>query len=149
VQKQIALLGDCSLANQGKAEIAGYDDPAKPIAACDRTGGFIYVLAPQYFSGTEVKKAQSLYDSSQGYLVQLDFDGKGTTDFGKLTTAVTSLASPLNQVAIVLDGVVESAPSIQNAILGGQAQIAGGSANPFTHADTDALAKTLNEATLP
>jgi preprotein translocase subunit SecD len=149
VTKQIALLGDCSSTTLNKAEAAGYDDPAKPIAACDRNGGVIYVLAPAYMSGNEVKKAQSLYDSTQGYLVQLNFTGKGTTDFGKITTAVTSLTSPLNQVAIVLDGVVESAPNIEQAIDGGTAQITGGTGSPFTQADTDSLAQILNFGSLP
>lgn len=149
VQKQVQLLGNCSQLNAGKAEAAGYDDPAKPIAACDRTGAFIYVLAPQYMSGTEVKKAQALYDSAQGYLVQLNFSGTGTRDFGKMTAAVTSLQQPLNQVAIVLDGVVKSAPTIQTAIYGGTAQITGGTGSAFTQADTDSLAKDVNAAALP
>ena len=51
---------------------------------------------------------------------------------------MTSLPSPLNQVAIVLDGVVQSAPTINEAIDGGQAQITGGSASsPFTQTETD------------
>jgi preprotein translocase subunit SecD len=148
VEKQISLLGRCSKASQGKVEAAGYDDPTKPIAACDRNSSQIYILAPAYMSGNEISKAQSLYDATQGYLVQLNFTGKGTTDFGKLTSAVNSLSSPLNQVAIVLDGVVESAPTIESAIVGGNAQITGGTGTPFTQADTDALAKTLNAASL-
>jgi preprotein translocase subunit SecD len=133
-----------------KAEAAGYDDPAKPIAACDRAGGVIYILAPAYMQGSEVKKATSGYDATQGYLVQLNFTGKGASDFGKLTTAVNTLPPPLNQIAIVLDGVVESAPAInQGPILGGNAQITGGSGNPFTQKDTDSLAQILNFGSLP
>ena len=48
----------------------------------------------------------------------------------------------------MLDGVVESAPTIQTAIDGGTAQITGGTGG-FTQADTDSLAQILNFGALP
>jgi preprotein translocase subunit SecD len=117
----------------------------QPIAACERDGKTAYILAPVAMSGTDVKSAQALDDATQGWLVQLSFTGKGTTDFGSLTGAVTSLAQPLNRLAMVMDGVVQSAPSIEQAISGGSAQITGGNEG-FTQAQVLSLAKELNSS---
>ena len=62
-----------------------------------------------------------------------------------LTQRVTSLAAPQNQVAIVLDGVVVSAPRINEAIPSGNAQITGS----FTQQDATDLANILKYGALP
>jgi preprotein translocase subunit SecD len=77
--------------------------------------------------------------------VSLTFNGEGTSAFGALTSRVTSLASPLNQVAIVLDGLVVSAPSINEAIPSGNAQITGS----FTQVEAEDLANVLKYGALP
>jgi hypothetical protein len=56
-----------------------------------------------------------------------------------VTQRVTSLQPPLNQVAIVLDGVVITDPSINEAIPTGQAEITGG----FTQTTARELASNL------
>jgi preprotein translocase subunit SecD len=58
---------------------------------------------------------------------------------------VTSLPSPANQVAIVLDGLVVSAPSINEAIPSGSAQITGS----FTKVEAEDLANVLKYGALP
>ena len=62
-----------------------------------------------------------------------------------VTIAVVDLPQPQNQVAIVLDGVVVSAPRINEAILGGQAQITGS----FTQLEAQDLANVLKYGSLP
>ena len=86
-----------------------------------------YILAPAEVLGTQVSSAEAGYDPSQGlaWFVSLTFNGDGTKAFGALTSRVTSLQSPLNQVAIVLDSLVVSAPRINEAIPSGNAQITG------------------------
>jgi len=147
IDKQVSALGHCTKDKLNAVEALALDDPAQPLAACARDGSQIYILAPSYMSGKDVKNASSVDDATQGWLVQLNFTGSGADHFGTLTTAVTSLATPLNQVAVVLDGVVESAPVIEQAITGGQAQITGGTGG-FTQTDTDALAQVLNFGSL-
>ncbi|MDX6254359.1 MAG: preprotein translocase subunit SecD [Frankiales bacterium] len=147
IQKQVTALGNCTKDKLNAVEALQLDDPAQPLAACARDGSQIYILAPSYMTGKDVKSASSMNDATQGWLVQLNFTGAGADHFGTLTTKVTSLASPLNQVAVVLDGVVESAPVIQQAITGGNAQITGGTGG-FTQADTEALAQVLNFGSL-
>ena len=62
-----------------------------------------------------------------------------------MTTRVTSLPSPQNQAAIVLDGLVVSAPRINEAINSGSAQITGN----FTQTDATDLSNKLKYGALP
>ncbi|CAN2198719.1 SecD Preprotein translocase subunit SecD [Candidatus Nanopelagicaceae bacterium] len=136
---------DCSkLENQ---QGTGADSPAETIVACSRTGISKYILAPAEVLGQQVSKASAGIDQqgSAGWYVSLTFNGQGTTAFGALTSRVTSLASPLNQVAIVLDGLVVSAPSINEAIPSGNAQITGS----FTQTEAEDLANVLKYGALP
>jgi preprotein translocase subunit SecD len=136
---------DCSqLANQ---QGTGADSPAETIVACSRTGSSKYILAPAEVLGQQVSKAAAGIDQqgSAGWFVSLTFNGEGTSAFGALTSRVTSLASPLNQVAIVLDGLVVSAPSINEAIPSGNAQITGS----FTQVEAEDLANVLKYGALP
>jgi preprotein translocase subunit SecD len=144
VAQEVNALGNCA---QPTALVV--DDPSQPIAACHRTGGAVYVLGPVSIRGDEVKLATAQYDASQGYLVVLSLTSKGSSDFARLTAKVSSLASPLNQVATVVDGVVESAPTIEESITGGSAEITGGDRAPFTKADVTRLAEQINAATTP
>ncbi len=136
---------DCSkLENQ---QGTGADSPAETIVACSRTGASKYILAPAEVLGQQVSKAAAGIDQqgSAGWFVSLTFNGEGTSAFGALTSRVTSLASPLNQVAIVLDGLVVSAPSINEAIPSGNAQITGS----FTQVEAEDLANVLKYGALP
>jgi preprotein translocase subunit SecD len=81
--------------------------------------------------------------------VRLDFNSAGTTSFCDLTSRITSLPSPRNQGAIVLDNQVISNPVPNAALCGGSASITGGSGNPFTAASSKALADQLKFGALP
>lgn len=136
---------DCSqLANQ---QGTGADSPSETIVACSRTGASKYILAQAEVLGQQVSKASAGIDQqgSAGWFVSLSFNGEGTSAFGALTGRVTSLASPLNQVAIVLDGLVVSAPSINEAIPSGNAQITGS----FAQTEAEDLANVLKYGALP
>jgi preprotein translocase subunit SecD len=58
---------------------------------------------------------------------------------------VTSLPEPTNQVAIVLDGIVQSSPRINEAIPSGTAEITGS----FTQVEAQDLANVLKYGALP
>ena len=136
---------DCSkLANlQG----TGNDAPTDTIAVCDRAGTTKYILAPAEVLGRQISKASAGIDTQGGnvWYVSLTFNGEGTTAFGALTTRVTTLAQPLNQVAIVLDGLVVSSPRINEPIPSGNAQITGS----FTQLEAQDLANVLKYGALP
>jgi len=126
---------------------SGADAPGDTIVACDRAGLTKYILAPAEVLGRQISKASAGLDAQSGsaWYVSLTFNGEGTTAFGAITSRVTSLAAPLNQVAIVLDGLVVSAPRINEAIPSGNAQITGS----FTQLEAQDLANVLKYGALP
>lgn len=122
-------------------------DATKFVATCDREGGSKYVLAPARVLGTQISKAvPELPQQGIGaWQVSLTLNGKGASDFASVTGEITKNASPKNQLGIVLDGMVFSAPSVNEAILGGRAVITG----DFTQKTATDLANVLKYGALP
>jgi preprotein translocase subunit SecD len=141
-------------ANKTAIKAAALALPTDYIATCDTTNQIKYLLGPSEVDGTDVKSAQSVPVTANGtvtggWQVLLSFDAKGTKDFATATQTLYqqfSSQTGSGQFAIVLDGVVQSAPAVnQGAITGGQAQITG----QFTQSQTDTLATVLNYGALP
>jgi SecD/SecF fusion protein len=84
-------------------------------------------------SGERVSSAGASYEKD-GWVVHLRFDAEGAKQFGNITAANVH-----HRFAIVLDGVIQSAPVIQDAIYGGDAQITG----RFTEDEARGLASVL------
>jgi preprotein translocase subunit SecD len=105
--------------------------PGDPLAGC-------YFVGPTLLNGRRVSTASAQYDSGQGWLVLVKFRGD---DF------VKDVATPEvnKQVAIVLDGVVQSAPTINPGITGKTVQITGN----FSQSDAKNLALVLKYGALP
>jgi preprotein translocase subunit SecD len=135
---------DCTTA--ASLQGTGTDDPATAITACSKEGTK-YILAPAEVLGRQISKASAGIDTQAGsaWSVSLTFNGEGTSAFGALTARVTSLPEPTNQVAIVLDGIVQSSPRIIQAIPSGTAQITGS----FTQVEAQDLANVLKYGALP
>jgi preprotein translocase subunit SecD len=136
---------DCS--NAKNRQGGGGDNPNAALVTCNRDGTAKYILAPAEVLGSDVSKATAAIDQQggSGWYVLLNFTGNGTSKFGAMTTRVTKLASPQNQAAIVLDGLVISAPRINEAIVSGSAQITGN----FTQTAATDLANVLKYGALP
>ena len=136
---------DCTIAENRQG--GGGDNPDAILVGCDRAGVSKYILGPAEVLGRQVTKASALIDptTASGWYVTLDFNGEGTTKFGAMTTRLTALPSPQNQAAIVLDGLVYSAPRINEAINTGTAQITGS----FSQEDATDLANVLKYGALP
>ncbi len=87
-------------------------------------------------SGDAIVDAKADYDQQSGRpLVSMTMDNDGARIWAELTKKNIGHA-----VAIVLDGVVYSAPNVQTEITGGRSQITGN----FTTEDTRDLASVLN-----
>src|SRR5437588_626221 len=84
-------------------------------------------------SGDRVSNAGASYERD-GWVVHLRFDSEGAKKFGDITAAHVH-----HRFAIVLDGAIQSAPVIQDAIYGGDAQITG----RFTEEEARGLASVL------
>src|SRR5438105_557778 len=69
--------------------------------------------------GDRVTESHAYY-GNEGWAVQLKFDGEGAKTFGRITEQYKG-----HRFAIVLDGVIQSAPVIRDAIYGGDAIITG------------------------
>ena len=129
------------------------DDPKLWLGTCEKTGAAKYNLQPAFIQGTNVTNANAvLPQNGVGWVVSLEFDSEGASALAKASTELTALpecgtagANPCNAFAIVLDGVVVSAPRFNEAILGGSAQIEGN----FTAQEAKDLANVLKYGALP
>ncbi|WP_177204508.1 MULTISPECIES: protein translocase subunit SecD [unclassified Streptomyces] len=123
--------------------------PEQPIVACGQTPQGLwekYLLGPAEVDGKDVDDAQGVLDPTRGqWIVQLEFSGAGSKKFADTTTKLASQGDPNNRFAIVLDGEVVSAPSVDQPITGGQAEISGS----FNQKSAQDLGNILSYGALP
>ncbi|MFZ0324687.1 MAG: hypothetical protein WAN48_11220 [Actinomycetes bacterium] len=136
----LVVLGLClSLSTQAtdcRSKTVAADEPGQ---FCDEQGG-MYRLGPTAIDAASVSTAEAVVVAgSTSDVVQIQFDDSGTTVFAALTAALVRKGPPRNQLAIVVDRTVVSAPEVQEEITSGMAQIVGG----FTAAEAQALADRL------
>ena len=135
---QFQASGGCQ---QGATSVMG-DDPATPLITCDEDG-IAYLLSPAMIEGTQLDDAGAAIPQQQvNYVVTLSFDGEGTEVFADISNA---LVGTEKQFAIVLDGQVLSAPTMEGRILDGNAQISG----DFNETTANSLATSLRYGSLP
>jgi len=123
------------------------DVPDQLLITCSQDGRSKYLLDKTAVQGTNIDGATAGL-RSQGvgeWIVNLNFDGEGTKLFSATTQALVGKQPPANQFAIVLDGLVVSAPAVNEAITGGQAEISGS----FTQTTATDLANVLKFGALP
>jgi preprotein translocase subunit SecD len=134
--KLVDLTADPAQVAQGIAP-PGSEVLRYPSAA----GGRIAVKRRVMVSGDELNNAQQGFDpQNNAPVVDLTFNSQGGRKFGRATSE--NVNKPF---AIILDGVVLSAPNINEPILGGRAQISGG----FTVETANELAISLRSGKLP
>lgn len=123
------------------------DDPTKWIVTCDKEGQAKYLLQPAFLRGTNVTDASATLpqNGGGGWQVDLTFDTEGAKALATTSSKLVTQSPPQNQFGIVLDGLVQSSPVFQQAILGGQAQITG----KFTVEQARDLANVLKYGALP
>ena len=84
-------------------------------------GGAILVADKAVMQGDSISDAKVDFDQTGiAPMISLSFNNKGAREFADLTQAHVG-----EQLAIVLDGEVLSAPNIREAIMGGKAEITG------------------------
>lgn len=140
---------DC---NDFKNFTGGNEQPADEyIATCGSDGGVKFLLAPVEVRGSSIKSARAgLETNSQGqqinrWAVFTEFNDEGAENLKTLTNRITPLQAPFNQFAIVLDGLVLSAPRSQSAIPDGRSMITG----DYTAETSKELANKLKFGALP
>lgn len=127
------------------------DDPDGPLVTCSTDGLGKFVLGPVDVEGTQVSSATSGLEvtsagvTTNNWVVSIEFGSEGTTEFADTSRRLVALQPPQNQFGIVLDGLVISAPRMNQIIPNGQAQISGS----FTRESANTLANQLNFGSLP
>ncbi|MFD9435839.1 protein translocase subunit SecD [Streptomyces sp. NPDC060002] len=123
--------------------------PEDTTVACGESDKvwYKYLLGPAAVDGTEVDKAQAVYDTqtAAGWQVTMDFNKSGAKKFATITGQLAQNTQPQNEFGIVLDGNVVSSPYVSSSITGGQAQISGS----FTQEEAQGLANMLSYGALP
>ena len=126
------------------------------LITCDIGSTAKYLLGPAFVQGTDVDGASATLptNGAGGWEVNIDLKGGKATDILRdATTALVKLpqdsgttpGQPTSNFAIVLDGTVQSAPYVQGAIPGGNAQISG----TFTQKEAQQLASIVKFGALP
>jgi preprotein translocase subunit SecD len=130
---------------------AQYNNRNIQIVSCDSAHNK-FVLDEAHVVGDMIASASATpqTNSASAWQVLLNFKGDGTKAFGDLTTTMYdkygTSGSPLDDLAVVLDGQVVSFPAInQGPITGGQAQITGN----FSQNTATTLANQLSYGALP
>jgi len=92
--------------------------------------------------GSIIRRSRDNSQDGLTYMVDMTFTEEGGVKFGDLTKKISegNTQGSLGQLAIVLDGVLQSAPTVQKPIYGGSAQITGN----FSREEAKGLANVLN-----
>ena len=107
----------------------------------------IYQLGPAELTGKGVSSAQASYQQGgDGWGVDVKLNGKGLDAFNGMAAKQYGQPSPTNQVAITLDGVVQSAPAFQTSHFDNNGVRISGS---FTQSEAEDLARLLRFGALP
>ncbi|WP_091179632.1 protein translocase subunit SecD [Microlunatus flavus] len=118
----------------------------QPLFSCSREGDQKFLLGPTLIEGNQLSSASAgIPQNGIEWVVNLQFNGEGSTAFENATRALAAKSDPMNRFSIVLDGKSISAPSVNTAIPGGAAQISGG----FTQQSATDLANVLKYGALP
>ena len=125
----------------------GLDDENQYLLTCQEDGLYKYVLAPAALIGEDIDTAAAglPQQGAGGWQVDLTMTTEGAKKFADITSELSRQQQPQNQFGIVLDGIVVSAPAVNEPILGGSATISGS----FTADEARALAQVLKYGALP
>jgi hypothetical protein len=109
-------------------QVAAISDASCPAGS----GGLPGSAAPGcfYLTGTgmtltTLRSVQVAPGSTGGYVLDISLTPAQTGPFAALTRQLSSLPSPRDQLAVIVDGRVIDHPAVEGAITGGEAQIAG------------------------
>ena len=117
-------------------EIRYHNDDGTSLA-----NSWYVVQSPVLLSGDRIKNARETQGNTTfEIVVSMSFDSQGSRKFGEMTTNHVG-----ELLAILLDGKIQSAPRINEPILGGNAQISG----DFTFEEAQYLANILKAGAFP
>ncbi|MGQ4506835.1 protein translocase subunit SecD [Dermabacteraceae bacterium P13115] len=148
VLKQYYTLNCADPAQRNKERDA---NPKGALVTCSDDGSEKYVLGPVAIHGDEVEDASASNETTptgqilNTYAVNLKLNSRGAQEFAVLSTYLYQQKALSDRFAMVLDGLVISAPRINTPITDGSAQITGG----FNRDSATSLAQQLKFGALP
>jgi preprotein translocase subunit SecD len=120
--------------------------PDQGLFACNQEKTEKYLLGPTLIEGNQLASAVAgIPQNNVNWVVNLEFNSQGAAAFESATRELSQKSEPQNRFAIVLDGVSISAPSVNEPIPGGRAEISGN----FTQKSATELANVLKYGALP
>lgn len=141
--------GNVDLSNAGVSELGDPNDPNATVVVENTDGSELYQLGPAFATG-EVFNSDALADIIQGsWGVRVSLksgpDGAQLWNVGAAQCFSRTAICPSGRMAIVLDGVVQSAPSVNQPSFSGGVDITGA----FTESEARDLARVLKSGALP
>jgi preprotein translocase subunit SecD len=147
-------------AKDWKSQIYGanpnaWDNPSVQTVSC--LNGEKYAMAAAVVQGKDISNAQAQDETSSGWVVTFDVKNPAARNLGTLTTGMVSkyysstegATSPLDLLAVVLDGNIQSAPEVQDAISSTVLVQGNTSTGGFTEGQANNLADVLKYGSLP
>ncbi len=148
-------------AKNWKSQIYGanpnaWDNPSVQTVAC--MDGTKYAMGKAVVQGKDLTDVAAVDQTTGGWIVSFDVKNPSAAALHTLTTSMASkyydsstgeATSPLDLLAVVLDGSLQSVPQVQSAyVQGGSYEINGGSSG-FSQSQADNLADVLKYGSLP
>lgn len=126
-------------------------NPSKPLVACAQDGSAKYALGPVALKGQQVKSVSVAPNQDQrgnqlsDWVVQMTVVPDMVKKYETITKQLVGQQAPMNQMALVMDDLVVTAPQQTGVITNGNAQITGN----FTNKEASTLASQLKFGALP
>ena len=123
----------------------------EPVVACDPGGTAKYLLGPEVVAGSAIESSGVAADvtptgqATGYYVVNMSFDDSAAQSFSGMTSALYNGQGGTAAFGIVLDGLVISAPEVQEPSPGGEASISGN----FSQEEASQLSDQLRFGALP
>lgn len=111
----------------------------KPGIWCSETGGS-YRLGPAELETKDIVSADARISDYGDYVVGVTLSDDGAQRFEAVTTELSQNTGVQSQLAIVVDGLVVSAPTVQGPIPGGEIDISA----KFTQQEAERLAEAID-----
>ena len=100
----------------------------------------LYVKKLPLATGKIIDEAFPSTNQYGGYRISMNFTSEGADKFAQITRNIANQGADLGRMAIVLDGKLYSAPTVEEEIRGGRAQISG----DFSRLEAVELSNVLN-----
>lgn len=144
------MAADCTDPSSQQEKV-GATPADEPVVACDPEGTQKFLLGPEVVAGSSIASSSVAADvnptgqATGAYVVNMSFQDDAAQAFSDMTKALYNGEGASPAFGIVLDGMVISAPQVQEPSPGGEASISG----DFSQEQASQLSDQLRFGALP